>query len=698
MLEYKEEKYLQIGLSHEDRDFPCQDYVSTRRTDRYLIAALADGIGSLSNSQDAAQMAVNTFLEWAAENGELLFAADDKKIQKIVGNEFFRNIRERILAQDAQRQMDCNFSFVIIDCVDSEFILGQLGDCAACTVCDNGNSYVMTEFSGSANSTNSIMNVDAASGLQILRRHCAAAKGVILTSDGLDGYVYRKNSNLLRKESEQVFNSMLGQTPWESFRECINEAVEMSPSQFSDDISIAIISWADQPISLPENPYWLCRCGQKNDLTDGYCNSCGEDFLKLYKNQDYEAKGGFDHFFLYYNSNPLAMAELVGIKSPKQAPVPKNDEKQRTITETEKDGTGNNDNNDNIADVNDIDALISQKIRKNVSKPDHDDGQFSHQKQQTVQKPAAKADFQNPVVPENGEKAAVPAPNPVTRENHVDAIAGDSVPENNTVIQEQYKQEREKQREKHKRKALMEWMLVIVAALTVILLLLRPLFTSESGPGEYPAGESMPVSGSNNYKPPQTQPIEIFPKDTTPSEPLPTETTPVPTEPVYSEDDLYLLFDHDVLYYGEHKDGVPHGEGILLLNGHYYIGSFDEGTLDGTFQIIKIGSYKKTESKKYTSKPVEELIAEFYADEDTFTTAPVQTEPEEESKVRYFSQDVTKLRKEPDFAAERYTVDIKKGTKVWLTDKKTEVLVQIQLEDGTTWWCSSEQLQTEPVK
>lgn len=684
MLDYRYDKYLQIGLSHEDRGIPCQDYVGTRRTDRYLVAALADGIGSLANSQDAAQVAVDTFLDWATENGNRLFAAGNKEIQQIVGSEFFLKVREWILAQDAKGQMDCNFAFVIIDCRESQYILGQLGDCAACTVCDNGNSYVMTEFSGSANGTNSIMNADAAAGLQVWLLHCADAKGVILTSDGLDGYVYRKNSNLLRKESELVFNSILNQTSQESIRELINEAVEMSPAQFNDDISIAVISWAERLIELPENPYWLCSCGQKNDLADGYCGSCGEDFLKLYENQDYDAKGGFDQFFLYYNANPLAMEALVGIESFKSVPTAKKSEDHCTLPEP---------------DIDDIDALISRRIDQNVRKTKHTGGQFPDQKQQTAQESTAADDRSKAAVaPKNGTETAALAQNSPTREDHVDAIAGDGTPENGTTNRERHEQDREKRKNEQKRKALLEWMLLIFAAFAVVSMILRPLFSSEPKPDKDPTGESMSVSSQDDHKPPQTWPGETFYKDTVPQETPPPETEPEPTEPADSGDDVYLILDHDVLYYGEHEDGLPHGEGILLLDGYYYIGCFDEGTLKGTFQIIKIGSYKKSETKKYASKSVEELIGEFYEDEEPVTTAPVQTEPDEETNVRYFTQNVTKLRKEPDFAAERHPVDIKKGTKVWLTGKKTELLVQIRLEDGTTWWCSPEQLQTDPVK
>lgn len=678
MLDYRYDKYLQIGLAHEDRGIVCQDYVGIRETERYLIAALADGIGSLANSQEAAQMAVDMFLDWAAENSDRLFFAGPKEIQQIIGSEFFLKVREWIKEQDAQEQMDCNFAFAVIDRGSSHCILGQLGDCAACTVCDDGNSYVMTEFSGSANGTNSIMNTSAVAGLQVQRLHCASAKGIILTSDGLDGYVYRKNSNLLRRESEQIFNSMLEQAPLETIRDLINDAVEQSPTQFNDDISIAVISWADQQVKLPENPYWLCHCGQKNDLSDGYCDNCGEDFLNLYKSQDYDAKGGFDQFFLYYNANPLAMEALVGIRSSEPIPPEKNIEAPHP-------------------GIDDIDAMIALKIDQKIHKSKPISEQHPASSQQTARE--HEDDSAKEVLASKTETPApAPAQNPPTREDHVDTIVGANTPERIALDRTLHEQEQAKRRNAQKRKTFLEWMLVILAAFAVALFLLFRLFPSEPDSGKDPAGESMSAPGQDVHPQsqtlPQIQSSETEPELTDPTDPSdPLE----PTKPTDSREDAYLILDHGVLYLGEHEDGVPHGDGILLLDGHYYIGHFDEGKLKDTFQIIEIGSYKKTETKQYRSKPVEELIREFYEDTTPETITPVQTEPDKETDVRYFTQDVTKLRKEPEYTAERYAVGIQKGTKVWLTGKKSGMYVQIRLEDGTTWWCSAEQLQTEPV-
>ena len=40
------------------------------------------------------------------------------------------------------------------------------------------------------------------------------------------------------------------------------------------------------------------------------------------------------------------------------------------------------------------------------------------------------------------------------------------------------------------------------------------------------------------------------------------------------------------IYWGAMENGVPHGLGVLLKDGYYYLGQYVAGTMDGVFTIV----------------------------------------------------------------------------------------------------------------
>ena len=57
----------QKGLSHEQSNTCCQDNVLISQDDRWIVAALADGLGSLRYSEVAAEVATTTVCNFSAE-------------------------------------------------------------------------------------------------------------------------------------------------------------------------------------------------------------------------------------------------------------------------------------------------------------------------------------------------------------------------------------------------------------------------------------------------------------------------------------------------------------------------------------------------------------------------------------------------------------------------------------------------------
>lgn len=138
--------------------------------------------------------------------------------------------------------------------------------------------------------------------------------GFILTSDGLDNELYRKGSVYVNKAAEDYFNSVVISTdPKEAIQSKIAELTAEEDSPFDDDISIAVINRATSAISFPDDPTWLCTCGERNRLQDTYCYKCGKDFSVLYQNVRFKEYGGKTAFFLEINKRPDEEARVIGL-------------------------------------------------------------------------------------------------------------------------------------------------------------------------------------------------------------------------------------------------------------------------------------------------------------------------------------------------------------------------------------------------
>ena len=61
---WKYESYLQKGNSHIKSDTDCQDSVTVKENDQIIVAALADGLGSLKYAEIAARTVTQRVCEF----------------------------------------------------------------------------------------------------------------------------------------------------------------------------------------------------------------------------------------------------------------------------------------------------------------------------------------------------------------------------------------------------------------------------------------------------------------------------------------------------------------------------------------------------------------------------------------------------------------------------------------------------------
>ena len=89
----------------------------------------------------------------------------------------------------------------------------------------------------------------------------------------------------------------------QTLAELAETAVRNSGGELDDDISIAVLSRAEDDVLFPQDVTWLCACGARNRLENSYCVRCGRDFLTLYSRVSFAKYGGKTQFFRYANQH-----------------------------------------------------------------------------------------------------------------------------------------------------------------------------------------------------------------------------------------------------------------------------------------------------------------------------------------------------------------------------------------------------------
>ncbi|MBQ5628229.1 MAG: hypothetical protein IIU98_00675, partial [Ruminococcus sp.] len=120
---------------------------------------------------------------------------------------------------------------------------------------------------------------------------------------GMDGEIYTKNSSQVFRRAQVYFNAAQTDDMKQTLAELAETAVRNSGGELDDDISIAVLSRAEDDVLFPQDVTWLCACGARNRLENSYCFRCGRDFLTLYSSVSFAKYGGKTHFFRYANQH-----------------------------------------------------------------------------------------------------------------------------------------------------------------------------------------------------------------------------------------------------------------------------------------------------------------------------------------------------------------------------------------------------------
>lgn len=312
------------GSSHAKSGVPCQDAAWTEKTEFAVTAALCDGLGSLEYSQIAARAAAcaaarlvsSRISEILAERGCLFLREQELEALR---RDVLAGAREAV-AEEAARfglsasEMDCTLLLACLT-LDGQWVLfGQLGDGAVCAIQKNRGVLLRARENpnrATSNETATVCSPDAEKwfDLQLFPFKTAGRPldGFLLTTDGLQNEIYSRAGNVLRRA--EWYANAVSALGTDKCTEAIAARWDTLASDerfgFTDDMSLIAVVRRGVVFELPEDVNWLCACGRRNRLESSRCESCGKDFLRVYKGVNFKAMPVSKRaFFARLNEDP----------------------------------------------------------------------------------------------------------------------------------------------------------------------------------------------------------------------------------------------------------------------------------------------------------------------------------------------------------------------------------------------------------
>lgn len=659
----------QIGTSHKQNNTCCQDDVRIREDEQWIVAALADGLGSLSHSELAAEIATQT-----------LCGFPHTLLEKIINNDagieeyIVETVADAIKAEADSRNIDytacdCTLVFVVIDKLRNLATVGRLGDSAA-IILRKTDSVVISDSDHSANGTNAVLDSEAFHNLNLISFKIEDEDiiGFILTSDGLDNELYLKGSRHVQRIAGLYFNAVSVSKGEKDSKIIIQNRLakltDVPESSYDDDISIAILSRIDYPVEMPEDPTWLCSCGARNYLQETYCHKCRKDFSILYQNIRFREHGGKDAFFSKINKEPDEERRIVGLPPIKSETTP-----QSQI-------------------VNPVQKPSSNPPAAKISTADsHNDSSTIKEKSSMS---ASSAELNLPPITAGNRQNNSKSNKPIktSSSGHVS-------------IKKAFNKKGVKSNKRLRIPRVLTRLFPLLLCLVVGLLMgiiLKSALSSKkisnlNSQIKSLEDEVCELSSELNTK--DNAKDTVAPSVTPSIEPtsvptsLPTETPDQTTEP-------YIILSDGSYYWGPVTAGIPDGFGMQLIGDKYYIGLFNMGLKNGEFTIVDLDDDNHIETDRYKNGILIPTTSPSPSDEPNPSTSPEQStvSPPQETTSPVYNQYIltqsVRLREEPGISG-RVIRLLETGTTVELVDtvvvnKDDYDWVWVKLSDGAVGW------------
>lgn len=177
------------GSSHIKSDLPCQDYSEWQSPKgEVLIAAVADGAGSASESLRGAGIACKTAIALLEQSPERLDGLSEDGCKELISKAFAAArsalVNEADIAKLPLRELAC--TLILLIATRSWAIAGQVGDGAALVMDETGQMQNLTRPAETEylNQTTFLTAEDALQALQV-ETYSGAVQSVAMFTDGL---------------------------------------------------------------------------------------------------------------------------------------------------------------------------------------------------------------------------------------------------------------------------------------------------------------------------------------------------------------------------------------------------------------------------------------------------------------------------------------------------------------------------------
>lgn len=642
-----------VGLSHRATNTLCQDKTKFDIDPKtgVIAAAVADGVGSLQYSHIAARIATTSAVDWLKQSAAALFdgCGEDKAQEYSRFQPFIAELLERIrydIGQQAQLQgldmksLDCNLAFILVDPERCQSVVGQLGDCAVCVICDDSEeriSRVITDRGGLANSTCTVFSSNAQERLQMgtIPLDNEKIKGFILTSDGMEGVLYRKNSRYVCKQAEYCFNELYDDAGENNLRIMLETAQKNSGGYLDDDISVIVLSRATEPIHFPEDPYWTCACGMRNSVAGTRCVECGRELMQVYQDVDFSAYDSLDEYFEQENKMDRKLEAMLQQETvEREQSAPQKDKAEDAVTDGDLSGGTVAHHQDGRESVNSRkSAAMMRGAERRIVRPERE---------------PANLDAMGKKVPKS--------------RMHEEEIQNDTISRQSGKTKARKKAQDTEEREYALRDILKKALPIILTIAMLIALLMT--------------FDHLDMIGLLRGKPDdQTEPSNVIEPSDNHSDPV------IGTDTPQFPEEIGLQLEDGSVYIGQHAHGVPHGYGTLISGDCVWTGWFEAGIKTGDFAVTE-----KTDAGIRTS-----IVT--YEDGEIVAPPPEST-PEENDEPVYRVSRTERLRYAPGYESD-WIIKLEVGERVELTGMRQDNVdgenwIEIRTESGVTGWCTEQ--------
>jgi serine/threonine protein phosphatase PrpC len=283
-----------VGNDHKANGTPCQDAVLIQYNpdNNRTVMVLADGLGSKSLSHIAAEQTVKSVSQYLLRIDQFT-----DNIKQSLIDTCTQTIQDYASTHNLNiNDMDCTLLFVVV--ASEKLIVGQIGDGAICMLRNTGFGEVAHPHKQHiASSTQTIFSHDATASLNIKDYQIETIDAVIITSDGLESDCYFHNSREVCKNAG-IHATHVAKSEEYKLQERLSV---LQNHGYDDDISIGIIARQGVEVRLPNDPYWLCDCDQKNPMQRTMCKNCRTHFMDVYREFDFSHIDDLVSMFRIFN-------------------------------------------------------------------------------------------------------------------------------------------------------------------------------------------------------------------------------------------------------------------------------------------------------------------------------------------------------------------------------------------------------------